>query len=98
MTSDGTSVLIDRNRFNQILFYLVKNAIHRNRLGGNIVIRVNEHRLNSTETMLNIQVIDDGPDIDPEEKVLVMTPILKMTSKLRKCPHLQRLNLSNRLI
>ena len=93
-----TVVSIDKSRIDQILYYLIVNAIHRNRLGGNIVIKKDEHRTGTHRTTLVIQIIDDGPGIDLPDQELIFKPIKSLTLRQLRKPHIQRLNLSNHLI
>ena len=79
MVAERTIVSIDQSRIDQILYYMVVNAIHRNRLGGNIVIKKDEHRIGNNITTLQIQIIDDGPGIDLRDQELIYKPINSLT-------------------
>lgn len=68
---------VDKRRVQQILLNLIGNAIKFSPAGSAIFVRVDD-----TEPGLVIEVVDQGPGIDPEKLELVFEPFVQLKSAM----------------
>jgi signal transduction histidine kinase/ActR/RegA family two-component response regulator len=77
---DGAYVVADRQRLSQVLLNLLSNAIKYNRLGGSVLIVVDEAPNGTT----HIQVADSGDGIAAEDLSRLFTPFERLGADERR--------------
>jgi signal transduction histidine kinase len=72
LAAEGTVVLVDRLRFEQVLINLLSNAQRYSPPGGHILV---SSRVEKGEVIIN--VMDSGPGIDPQDRELIFEPFYR---------------------
>ncbi|MFA5736822.1 MAG: HAMP domain-containing sensor histidine kinase [Candidatus Paceibacterota bacterium] len=77
---------MDEDKIRMVLENLIDNAIKYNTLGGKIFIKIDDSRLNSAESSLQITVVDSGIGIPSGEKDKVFQKFFRASNAIKQEP------------